>query len=272
MDQDGNKVAAFMHPPIGNYFTSPSSIDRHFGEERGGVRESCWGASWCCRSTRRDHDPKLRDKWLAAATRNGGARLDPEVERPSDEKGLGWKTYQPPTGEPAASSGSQGPPLLALPMPENLSGKDVVSNIPHSWVKTGSTWRVVRTALEGGRSSADPATTMASAPIDNDAETQPAQKTTKRQKRQLRQQKTQGQFRHMVDDAGEALQCARRVRALFLRDIFFTGNDAATSTLRFRLLTFCRPFPCFEHSSRDCWPRNSKPWRVDFLVSIARPS
>ena len=69
--------------------------------------------------------------------------------------------------------------------------------------------------MQGGASSStDPAPKSASGPTDLDTVAKPPQATTKRQKRQARQQKTQNRFRTMVADPSEARPCSQRVRAV----------------------------------------------------------
>ena len=111
------------------------------------MRQSCWGESWCCPGTRKDQDPKSRDKWLAAATQKGGPDWNVKLEDPADDPDLVWKTFEAPTGEPAASSGSLDTPALRsqADAPERYGG----AKIPLHRIKEGNTWRVVHKAFEG---------------------------------------------------------------------------------------------------------------------------
>ena len=133
LQTEGRAVGGFVHPPIGNYFTSSSSIDPQYSKERGGVRLSCWGDSWCCPGTRKDQDRRGRDKWLAAATKKGPPDWILKLKDPEDEPDLTWKTYEPPTGEPAASSLVRDEPPLPSPAdaPEKYGGV----KIAEKWVK-----------------------------------------------------------------------------------------------------------------------------------------
>lgn len=89
--EQAEKVGAcYVVPPIGNYDTHQSGCDKSFSTGAG--RPNCWGEKWCCPGTRREDDPKGRDKWLASFTKKGEPHWLTKVNV-SDNPRHDWKSF-----------------------------------------------------------------------------------------------------------------------------------------------------------------------------------
>lgn len=192
--------ASYVIPPIGNYATHASGIEKSMAGEN--TRPSCWQERWCCPGTRKEQDPQRRDKWLAGPTRKGQPQWLTKFD-PSDES-LVWKSYWAGPGNPPR----QHPP--ADPDEPAASGRRAqratAASSSDAWgassSHTAGPKRATRRDSQGRPQAGPQAAAGSSADAATGAENAP--QLTKRQKREQRRNVLYRSFRNWVDTAAEA--------------------------------------------------------------------
>ena len=178
--------ACYMWPPMGNYAEHPSGCDP---QRFAATRPACWAEPWCCPGTRRDEDPKRREKWLCAWTPKGAASWLRDVSNVPGNAEFDWRTWRTAAAAAAASAARPGEPTAVGAAAEGRGGGRAAR-------------RLRRPAGQGAAVFPDTEVTSESEP--EAAQAQGEAPMSKRRKRLLRQARAYWRLRNWVDTQAEA--------------------------------------------------------------------